>query len=231
MRRPREKLKIKDFDREFILQEPLLEESPGGKFGMAADVSPLTDGGSDRNFYRIQEGNRSVVFLYDEDKENFLSFIQIGRFLSENSIPVPRIYGYDSFHQKALLEDLGNESLFQKVRDNNNSSFLQEYYQKIIDVLVTLQGISSEQITGCPPIQKRIFDYEQLRWETAYFTRYFLGEYCKILIENRGELEEGFHHLAASFAHEPFFLMHRDFQSQNIIWNIPSFLLNRPCVS
>ena len=220
MTKPKGKLKIKKLDKEIILQEALLKEAPGGSFTINADVSPLTDGGSDRIFYRIREGGRSVIFLYDEDKKNFLSFIQIGQFLTKHSLPVPRIYGYDLIHQKALLEDLGDESLFQKVQSGKNSNFLQEYYQKVIDVLVTLQGICQEQMEGCSPIKKNIFDYKQLRWETSYFTRYFLGEYCKILIKNEGELEEGFHRLAASFDNEPFFLMHRDFQSQNIIWKI-----------
>jgi len=221
------KQKIKDIkevngiDKDFILQEPLLKEAPGGSFrAAAANVFPLTAGGSDRIFYRIREVDRSVILLCDNNKENFLSFIQIGQFFNENSIPVPRIYGYDFFHQKALLEDLGDETLFQKIRYSNNSDLFQEYYQKVIDVLVALQGISPEQTSGCTALQKRFFDYKQRRWETSYFAQYFLREYCKILIKDEEELEEGFHHLAASFAHEPFFLMHRDFQSQNIIRKI-----------
>jgi aminoglycoside/choline kinase family phosphotransferase len=203
--------------RESILQEPLLREAPGGGFSDLAQVCALTAGGSDRIFCRIKEGNRSLVFLFDQNPEEFSAYIQIGQFLRENNLPVPRIYSYDYDSRRALLEDLGDETLFQKGAIGQGACIRQGFYQKTIDTLITLQGISFEQIAGCTPIHKRIFDYGQLRWETAYFTRYFLGEYCHIPIEE-GELEEGFHQLAASFANEPLFLMHRDFQSQNIMW-------------
>jgi N-acetylmuramate 1-kinase len=204
--------------RESILQEPLLKEAPGGSFSDFAQVYALTAGGSDRTFCRIKEGDRSLVFLFDQNPEEFSAYIQIGQFLRGNNLPVPRIYSYDYDSRRALLEDLGDETLFQKGTACQGACIRQGFYQKTIDTLIDLQGISSELIAGCTPIHKRIFDYGQLRWETAYFTRYFLGEYCQISLEE-GELEEGFHQLAASFADEPLFLMHRDFQSQNIMWN------------
>jgi len=203
--------------RELILQEPLLKEVPGGCFSDFAQVYALTAGGSDRIFCRIKEGDRSIVFLFDQNAEEFSAYIRIGQFLRENNLPVPRIYSYDYDSRKALLEDLGDETLFHKGALYQDACIRQRFYQKAIDTLLTLQGISSERIADCNPIHKRIFDYGQLRWETAYFTRYFLGEYCQIPLEE-GELEEGFHHLAASFANDPLFLMHRDFQSQNIMW-------------
>ncbi|MEW5800535.1 MAG: phosphotransferase [bacterium] len=201
--------------RESILQDPLLKDAPGGRFSARAQVYALTAGGSDRIFCRIKEGDRSIVFLFDQNQEEFSAYIQIGRFLRENRLPVPLIYSYDYNSRKALLEDLGDETLFQKRTED--TCHRQKNYQKTIDVLITLQGIGAEQIAACHPIQKKAFDYGQLRWETAYFTRYFLGEYCHMAVDE-GEFEEGFHQLAASFAKEPFWLMHRDFQSQNIMW-------------
>jgi len=204
-------------DRKLILQEPLLREAPGGKFSHSAIIYPLTGGGSDRIFCRIREGERSLIFLIDPNLAEFSAYIQIGQFLYENQLPVPRIYSFDEQSGKALLEDLGDESFFLKGLSYSDPSLWQEGYRKIIDVLITLQGICAERIATCAPIQNRVFDYGQLRWETAYFTRYFLKEYCQLSVEDE-ELEEGFHHLAASFAEEPRVLMHRDFQSQNIIW-------------
>ncbi|MEW6382273.1 MAG: phosphotransferase [bacterium] len=202
--------------REVILQEPLFKDAPGGSFSNSAVISALTAGGSDRIFCRIREGERSLILLIDPNPTEFSAYIQVGRFLSENRLPVPRIYSYDDQSGKALLEDLGDESFYLRGISCHNTRLLQEYYRKIIDILIAVQGVSTDRIAACAPIKNRVFDYGQLRWETAYFTRFFLREYCQLPIEEE-ELEEGFHCLAASFSGEPLALMHRDFQSQNIM--------------
>ncbi len=194
-----------------ICQEPILKKIFVNKPKLK--ICSLT-GGSDRIFLRVSDGKESYIFMYDENKENFLSFISINQFLQENFIPVPRIYEYDLSSRKVLLEDLGNSSLFNKILSTESLAEKKRLYQKVIDVLVRLQGL---QLLNQSPIKKKVFDYEQLRWETDYFTQYFLKTYCKIIIKNSYQLEEGFHQLATSFLSEPHYFMHRDFQSQNII--------------
>lgn len=217
---PEYQKKIELEEQERVLKEPILRESPGGSFTSQAKVFSLVAGGSDRLFYRIQEGDRSVILLEDSKGDDFFAYIQLNLFFSKNFLPVPLLYAFDFSSQKALIEDLGDESLYHKVKGLPSKALLGDYYRKVINELITLQGISRELINECALLGERVFNYDQLRWETNYFTRYFLLEYTHLLSVGEAEtLEEGYHHLAISFAHEPLFCMHRDFQSQNILWS------------
>jgi aminoglycoside/choline kinase family phosphotransferase len=75
----------------------------------------------------------------------------------------------------------------------------------------------TEHISECPLLQKRIFDYEHLRWETGYFVERFVEGVSKIKTDNLPELNEEFHRLALKVDSFPKTIVHRDFQSQNIM--------------
>ena len=56
-----------------------------------------------------------------------------------------------------------------------------------------------------------------LRWETDYFRERFLVGHCHLAPETVAGLDEEFETLATAVARQPLVLLHRDFQSQNIL--------------
>ena len=87
-----------------------------------------------------------------------------------------------------------------------------------------MQTAVTEHITECPLLQKRIFDYEHLRWETSYFIERFVKGIRNISVKNISALDNEFHRLALKVDSIPKTIVHRDFQSQNIMitkWRIP----------
>ena len=61
-----------------------------------------------------------------------------------------------------------------------------------------------------------MFDYKVLRWETSYFLERFIMRVCGIY-ENYDSLKEEFHKLATEVDGYPKRIMHRDFQSGNVM--------------
>jgi len=184
------------------------------------DVSIVHGGGSDRSFYRVRGQKGSVILMISsEDDADFTNYLEIARFLREIGIGVPIIYEADLHQRLVFMEDVGDESLYKKLKVMLPIEEVISWYQKILDVLVTMQVEGGRKWCDFSSLPERTFDYQALRWETEYFQTYFLEGYCGIEVARREELAAEFRTLAEQVAHEPLHFMHRDFQSQNIMIN------------
>jgi aminoglycoside/choline kinase family phosphotransferase len=116
----------------------------------------------------------------------------------------------------AIIEDLGNRSLYRIAREKPKT--MAGFYKKTIRELVDLQ--LKGRLNA--PIE-RYYDYEHIRWEQGYFQKFFLGQFCGLDRRRLRALDREFERLARAvvLAIAPFqnFLIHRDCQSQNIIFN------------
>ena len=182
-----------------------------------AEIIPLTEGGSDRLFYRIKNSDSSVVVMASRSPRfDIASYISVGTFLFSHGIGVPEIIACDADRRMVLLEDLGDESLYAILKKPLSGEEKTARYQKVLVSLAEMQMKTAGSLESCAYLKGRNFGYEALRWETDYFTECFLKRFCSMQIEAEKELEREFHLLGAALADEPKYFMHRDFQSQNI---------------
>jgi aminoglycoside/choline kinase family phosphotransferase len=182
-----------------------------------ADLTELTDGGSDRKFYRIKDGDACFVAMASPmPRFDIESYISVGTFLINHGIGVPQIYAHDDEKQVVLLEDLGDDSLLRLLKKAAGVREIKTYYEQALAGLAEMQMKTINSLDDCGYLKGRNFGYEALRWETDYFAESFLKRFCGLAIENDEELDREFHLLAASLDSEPRYFMHRDFQSQNI---------------
>jgi hypothetical protein len=180
-------------------------------------MTALTEGGSDRAFYRIKTGSASVVVMASASpRHDIHSYIDVGTFLFQHGIGVPRIIASNKEEHIVLLEDLGDDSLYDLVTRAATDGEKTGYYRKVLAGLAEMQVKTAGNLEGCGCLRGRSFGYEAFRWETDYFTECFLKRFCGFAIENDQELDREFHVLAETLSHEPRYFMHRDFQSQNI---------------
>jgi aminoglycoside/choline kinase family phosphotransferase len=172
-------------------------------------ITRLDRGGSERQYFRCTKGNTTFIMVLDQDIE---TYIELYHHLYAKGISVPRIYGYDLEQQLMIQEDLGDTSLFVLSRAGKD---LSTYYQQTIDELIKLQ-VDARQNT---PVGCR-YDREHILWEQEYFRDFFLDQYCGIAKTTILTIAEDLKKLADEvLAHtKPIsdYLMHRDFQSQNI---------------
>jgi len=184
-------------------------------------ISSLREYGSARGFFRLQEGDqRQVLMVSDRSDADFERFIDIGTFLQEHRLPTPRIFAADRNEFTVLMEDLGNEMLFnrrQKLVDD--FAGIENAYRQVISALVHFQldGTAALKTPGAPTV--RVFDYDYLRWETRYFQDNFLIRLCGIDEAAVNALNHELDELAATVDRQIKIFMHRDFQSQNIMFH------------
>ncbi len=187
-------------------------------------LRPIASDGSLRRFFRVLVPERESLGVAMEnppvddaaEREN-RAYLRIGTHLRERGIPVPEIYGADLVKGWFVMEDLGTESLQDRIRAGAEPSAL---YEPVLEVLLRLQmdGARGFDTEWC--CQTRGYDLEVMRrYESDYFRSAFLKGYLG-MNEDLGFLDTSFDYLAerASRAGRGLF-MHRDFQSRNIVIN------------
>ena len=175
-------------------------------------------GGSDRLYYRLTDSRKSAVLMVCKaDDRDFERHLALTECLTNIAVPAARVFAADTAQKMALFEDLGDLSLYSKLKFTHSTQEIEDIYKSALDIAIRLHTEGIEQIKKYPYIQQRLFDYEHARWETDYFMERFVGYLCKVQVNDKAELENEFHHLALTIDNLPKTVIHRDFQSQNIM--------------
>jgi N-acetylmuramate 1-kinase len=182
-------------------------------------IRPIEKGGSDRKFYRIRCSAHQALILvkYNLEREENRHYVQIARFLEAHGIRVPKIYFHDPAEGLIWTEDLGERDLYSY----RHESWLvrRAFYESALDEIIKLHGLPESaylEIRDDLPVE---FNAALYRWEQKYFFNNCLGRYFKVSEIKRRELAAlpSLREIAKQLANLPRVLVHRDFQSQNII--------------
>jgi aminoglycoside/choline kinase family phosphotransferase len=147
---------------------------------------------------------------------DFERHIEFANFLQKLGIPVPELLEINSDNKQALFEDAGDISLYSFLKCPREDSQVETIYMKIIDALVLIHTRATQNSGGCQLIDERVFDYEHFRWETDYFINMFVKGERNISVQSKS-IDNELHQLALRADSFPKTVIHRDFQSQNIM--------------
>jgi len=185
---------------------------------MEGDAVLIGTGGSDRRYLRIKRDGRTAVIMQCAPGDpDFKRHIEYTKFFLRHSVPVPEIIETGPGNARALFEDLGDMSLYNWLKCPRQEGHIEAMYKKVLDILVLLHTDITENSYECPFIGERTFDYDHLRWETGYFMERFVKGTRDLRIKDPSALEDEFHNLAMKVNAFPKTVIHRDFQSQNIM--------------
>jgi N-acetylmuramate 1-kinase len=190
-----------------------------GKAASAVEVAPLSGDASTRRYFRLREGERThVLALYPEPFVlEELSFVSVHGLIDSWGLPVPAIVEADGARGILVLEDLGDLTLQEVLKDAPAARW-EELYREALDHLALLQREAARGPQRAPCFQIA-FDIEKLSWELHYFLKHFVEGLrgADLSVEDRAIVSEGFHGLAAEIASWPRALCHRDFHSRNLM--------------
>ncbi len=184
------------------------------------DYYQLPPSGSSRIYFRIRSKNRSVIAAYNSDKKENSAFLELSDIFIKNNVNVPEIYAKDINNNIYLQEDLGDETLFNRLlnirKSNNFPEELIELYKKITEKLADLQINVSNKINYDHCYPRKAFDRQSIMWDLNYFKYNFL-KFTDIGFDEQ-LLEDDF----VTFSNylltaERNYFLYRDFQSRNIM--------------
>ncbi len=183
------------------------------------NISPIEKGGSGRRFYRIRVSPEQTIILvkYNLEREENRLYVQIAEFFAEHKIRAPKIYFHDPTEGLIWIEDLGEIDLW----NHREESWLvrRALYESALDEATKLHRLPPESAQNIQPHLAPEFNAALYLWEQNYFLENCLGRYFGLSgqqITALGSLP-ALQEIAQRLGNLPRVLVHRDFQSQNII--------------
>ncbi|WP_018969992.1 aminoglycoside phosphotransferase family protein [Rubritalea marina] len=178
-------------------------------------IEPIVKGGSGRTIVRIKpEGYPTYIGIYYTlERADNANYLPVSKFLKKAKLNVPEVL-YDNIGRRcALIEDLGEIDLHSL--KGQGWELREPIYRSALEQLDRLfYTRAPKDLEFQPP-----FDPELYKWEQDYFFDNFAEIYLGMshnevqVLREHPSLKKVAESLGASARH----LVHRDFQSQNII--------------
>jgi aminoglycoside/choline kinase family phosphotransferase len=185
----------------------------------ASQLNRLAGDASERQYFRYlsKAGEALILTTYPEpfDPDTF-SYQQVYHLLSKIGLPVPKIIALDGELGIVLQEDLGNESLQDRLLTAAGKE-RRDLLHRAIDHIVTIQQEGTKALKPEYEASVLAFDEEKLHSELLFFQRHFLGGYRGLKVSREENLMEEFTRLSSELAGFPRLLCHRDYHVRNLM--------------
>ena len=173
---------------------------------------PIKRGASGRTIARVKTPVHDdfIGIHWTDEREDNAQFVPVAEFLKKARFNVPEILYDRSQHNVALVEDLGDTDLLS-MKDRPFKERMPYYRSALEQVDRLFYTKVPAELELMPP-----FDADLYRWEQRYFFDHFIEDFLKespVALEKDEAFEEMAAKLGASHKH----LVHRDFQSQNLL--------------
>ncbi|HAL72578.1 MAG TPA: hypothetical protein DCP71_12485 [Verrucomicrobiales bacterium] len=196
-------------------QFPALRDVP-------CEVEPIVKGGSDRHFYRFIWGGDvhppMILMVYTMARRDNPKFVPATHRLAGLGVNVPKIYAFDEQRLCVWLEDLGRDDLH--AHRDDPWEVRAGYYQATLRQAAKIHSVGAASLAAAdlstlePEFNEALYE-----WEQNYFIEHFVRGVLRRDVETpehapaRAVLQE----LRQRLARLPRCLVHRDFQSQNVL--------------
>ena len=170
-----------------------------------------TNGASGRQFHRVQnaQGNQAILCIYDDSRPENLIYGNLAKTLFQAGIQVPQVLQEDTDHGLLVLEDLGTTDLLSLTQAE---AFPWLPFASALEQVTHLHRLGPEAVQNAGITLMEPFGEKLYTWERQYFTENVLAGR-----KNDRDLQNEMASLGKELSGRPKVLLHRDFQSQNIL--------------
>jgi hypothetical protein len=187
---------------------------------VSCEVEAIVKGGSDRHFYRFTWAGAAhppmVLMVYTLARRDNPKFVPSTHRLAALGVNVPTIYAFDEQRLFVWLQDLGRDDLHAH-RDEPWEQRRPLYEATLREAAkihaVTEDSLSAEEIAAMEPE----FNEGMYEWEQNYFIEHFVHGHLRREVDESSAAHEALRQLRQKLAKLPRCLVHRDFQSQNVL--------------
>ncbi len=175
-------------------------------------LEPIKRGASGRTIVRVKSPVHEpfIGIHWNEEREDNSQFIPVAHFLKQAKLRVPAILHERARHRVVLVEDLGNVDLLS-LKDRPFAERLPYYRSAFQQVDRLFYAKPAKDFHLMPP-----FDAALYRWEQQYFFEFLVEDFLGIDADGLRE-NPAFVDLSERLGTVARHLVHRDFQSQNLM--------------
>ena len=175
-------------------------------------VRPLTGSASNRQYFRLGDGQSSCIGVIGVNPDENRAFIAMAAHFRLKGIPVPEVYAASDDAVAYIQEDVGDVALFGMIGSEASEEILCRTIRCLPDI--QFKGAEDFDFSICHPIRR--FDRRLVLFDLNYFKYCFLKPSGLEFDENR--LQDDFERLAddlTAVGADTF--MYRDFQVRNVM--------------
>ncbi len=182
-------------------------------------VMPLEPRGSARSFFRIFNGRKSYILIrYTLERPENSLYCQNAQFLQDIGVTVPKVIYDNPLTKTILMEDAGENSLLALSKNKSHRQLIRLYHL-ILDAVHVMHDNAAKKKSSLSTIElSSPFDRSLYEWEHNLFSDHFLKDRMYISNTIIKKCLNEMKPLADILLCEPQTLVHRDFQSTNIIF-------------
>jgi aminoglycoside/choline kinase family phosphotransferase len=175
-------------------------------------LEPIKRGASGRTIVRVKTpGHEPFIGVHwNEEREDNSQFVPVAQFLKQAKLRVPTIIHDRARYRVALVEDLGDVDLLS-LKNRPFAERLPYYRMAFEQVDKLFYAKPAKEFHLMPP-----FDAALYRWEQNYFFEFLVEEFLGMDADELRK-NEAFTDLSQRLGTVARHLVHRDFQSQNLM--------------
>ena len=175
-------------------------------------VRPLTGSASNRQYFRLGDGQSSCIGVIGVNPDENRAFIAMAAHFRLKGIPVPEVYAASDDAVAYIQEDVGDVALFGMIGSEASEEILCRTIRCLPDI--QFKGAEDFDFSICHPIRR--FDRRLVLFDLNYFKYCFLKPSGLEFDENR--LQDDFERLADDLTSvDADTFMYRDFQARNVM--------------
>ncbi|MBQ7622471.1 MAG: phosphotransferase [Bacteroidales bacterium] len=180
----------------------------------------LPSSGSNRRFFRLQEGNISLIGVLGTNEKENMAFTALSAHFLEKGLNVPRVLAVSDDGLCYLQEDLGDTLLDDKLSQGRENGLYNSYETsllcKTIEKLPAIQFRGAEGLDWSVCYPQPSFDGRTIDFDLNYFKYCFLKATGLDFDEVR--LQDDFEHFREDLLQDDDnTFMYRDFQARNVM--------------
>ncbi len=175
----------------------------------------LPQSGSDRRYLRLQAAKQSYIATYGLNVPENEAFTYFSKHFHSNDLPVPEIIAINGDKTIYLQEDLGNESLLNRLESEGHTDAVKDLLKESLHQLARLQVLGNVGLDYRYCLTAKEFGKQAILSDLLYFKYYFLDTLQAPY--DKQQMLDDFEMLSNYLEHTDYkFFMFRDFQSRNI---------------
>ncbi|HEX8277331.1 MAG TPA: phosphotransferase, partial [Segetibacter sp.] len=179
-------------------------------------IEKLPQSGSDRIYFRIYAGEKTYIATFNINIRENETFIYFSHHFKNACLPMPEIYAVNEEKTIYIQQDLGTESLLDKLEQHGYNDYTYGLYKKTLSELARVQIVGDTQLDYDYCLTAKEFGKQAILSDLLYFKYYFLDT-LKTPYEKQAMLND-FETLSNYLSNSNLkYFLFRDFQSRNVI--------------
>ena len=179
-------------------------------------IEKLPQSGSDRIYFRIYLQKETFIATFNLNIKENNTFIQFSQHFKKAGLPVPEIFCVNEDASIYIQEDLGTESLLNKLEAHGHNDHVYGLFQKSLKALSNMQVLGDKGLNYDLCLTAKEFGKQAILSDLLYFKYYFLDT-LRLPYDKQAMLDD-FDALSTYLTRTEYkYFMFRDFQSRNII--------------